>query len=113
MTRQDQLPFLPLSYFFRKPAGITAAAAVLVFILYSVWVLSGRYEPAVENIVSSLFLILTGTAASFFAYRITRRVRDRNLRIGWMLIAAAFAATTIGELLWYAVSLQGKDPFPS
>lgn len=98
-----------------RTLGSLAALAAILVAGYAIWVLAVAYDPAAEQVVSSLLLILLDLAILAFGVWLgTRRNADRRLRRSWILIGLAYLSYAIGEAIWFRYeSILHLSPFPS
>lgn len=99
----------------RDPGGTITYLLGLNAIVFVLWVLIRWGPSSFRTAISDLVFIPTGVAAVGLAWRAARfSLLSAATRRAWMLLAAAFAATLIGDILWayYEVGL-GVAPFPS
>lgn len=99
----------------RTPAGWGALAGALLIAAYAIWTLATPYDVGVEQVVSSLILILLDLAvAGGGLWLATRPGTGRRLRQSWVLIAMAYLSYAIGEAIWFEYeSVLHISPFPS
>lgn len=99
----------------RSPAGVAAAAATVLVAAYATWVLATPFDPTVEQVLSSLLLILLDLSVlGFGLWLATRTNADRRLKRSWILIGLAYLSYAIGEVIWFEYeSVLHLSPFPS
>ena len=99
----------------RDPGGIITVLLGLNALVFILWVIFHAGPPALRTAISDLVFIPTGVAAVGLAWRNARfSMLTAATRRAWLLLAAAFAATLAGDILWayYEVG-RGVAPFPS
>ena len=97
------------------PAGWVVSTATLGVFAYSLWVLSSRFDPQMENSASSLALAALELLCIILGLCISRQKKfDRRLRTGWFLLTLGIASNLLAEILWFHLETNLKvDPFPS
>ncbi len=98
-----------------RTARMIVAISTMGVIGYGVWILSGRFDPTIEAVVSSWLLISLDLLFVFLALRyVVQLDQDARLRSGWLLLAFANLSNALAETLWfYYESVLHTDPFPS
>ncbi len=99
----------------RAFTSVTVAGTAGGIAFYTIWVLSGKYDPQVEAVASSAGLILLSLFGGVFGLYIAgKKVLASPMRKAWSLIALALFSNLIAEVLWfYYESVLHIDPFPS
>jgi diguanylate cyclase (GGDEF)-like protein len=93
-------------------ASILSAAGVT---LYTLWVLTQRYQPGVEALVSSYGMIfLTLATAVIGIFIAIDKNSSKALRRAWLVMGLAALCNAIAEGLWLYYDVVLKiDPYPS
>jgi len=92
-------------------ATVTAGGIVL----YTIWVIPQSYDPGLEAILSSAWMILLSLlTAALGVYIAISKASLISVRRTWLLIGLAALSNAIAEGLWmYYESILHVDPFPS
>lgn len=100
--------------FLRAPGGRFVGAALAVAVSYTAWILRGSYNPALEEVISSLLLISFSLLFAGFALILFRKHQFEGFKRSFLLLAFAGLCNAIGESIWfYYESILHMDAFLS
>lgn len=90
-----------------------AAAATVVFVAFSVMIVADWFEGRTLPIIDDVVLTLLAAGATV-ACVVAARAAVGRLRSAWWALALGVAAYAVGEVIWLAYELSGREtPFPS
>jgi len=88
---------------------------VIAIIAYTIWVVFFRFDPDLENALSSLGLIVINFLVAVIGFVIFRQKSfDNRICRGWLFLGLAAISNAIAECLWFYYDMVlGVSPFPS
>ena len=100
--------------FLKKTVLVTLAVATLCVLFYIVWFSGLRLSASIEDVFSSIALILLALLGVVFGaiLAFSKKYPD-TIRRTWAFIGLASLSNCIAEILWFYYSQQGLNPYPS